>query len=205
MINNIKQIAPSIFAADFANLEKGIRKAEKKGVEYLHIDIMDGNFVPNISFGPKVVKDIRKKTDLIFDTHLMIKHPLKYIDKFLDSGSDLITFHIESEDNTEEIIKTLKQKKSKIGISIKPNTKFEEVIPYLDQIDLLLIMTVEPGFSGQTMIEKCLDKIKQAKEYKDNNKLSYIIQADGGIKEHNYQRLLDLGSDLLVMGSAFYK
>lgn len=206
---NGKIIAPSIFAADFSNLKNGIEKAEIFGCEYLHIDIMDGHFVPNISFGPKVVKDIKKKTLLKLDTHLMIDDPMFFLDRFIDAGSEIITFHYEINNkklnyNCNDVIKKIKEKNIKAGISIKPKTDVKEILNLLDGIDLVLIMTVEPGFSGQKMIESTLTKISYLKELRVKNNYKFIIEVDGGINFKNYKKIIELGADLLVMGSAFF-
>lgn len=199
-----KLIAPSIFASNFANLSRGIKKAEDFGCEYLHIDIMDGHFVPNISFGPKIVSDIKKITKLKLDTHLMIDNPLFFIDRFYKAGSEIITFHYEINENKTKVIEEIKKLGIKVGISIKPKTKVEEIFSFLDKLDLVLIMTVEPGFSGQKMITSCIEKISILDKYRKENNLNYIIEVDGGINFNNHKRLLDKGADLLVMGSAFF-
>lgn len=196
-------ISPSILSADFANLERDIKKVENF-VPWLHIDVMDGHFVPNITIGPCVVKSIRKITNLFLDTHLMIENPTDYIDVFIDAGSDLITFHYEAtRKKTIETIEKIKQKKVKAGLSIKPKTKVDEIKEYINLVDLVLIMTVEPGFGGQKFIEECADKIQEVKKYSKNENL--IIQVDGGINNLTAKICKDLGCNCFVAGNYIYK
>lgn len=196
-------ISPSILSADFADLKNDIKKVEPY-VKWLHIDVMDGHFVPNISIGVPVVKSIRKSTNLFLDTHLMIENPEKYIDAFYSAGSDLITFHYEATLNkTEDVLKQIKNKGIKAGLSIKPKTKVSEIKKYINDFDLILIMTVEPGFGGQEFISDCAEKIAEIKKL--SSKKDLIIQADGGINNKTAKICADLGATSLVAGSYIYK
>ena len=196
-------IAPSILSADFSNLKDEIIKIENGGADFVHIDVMDGHFVPNITIGAPVVKDLRKVTKLLFDCHLMISEPEKYIDDFVKAGADIITFHYEAtKEKTNDVIKQIKSYGIKAGLSIKPKTKVEEILPFLNDIDLFLVMTVEPGFGGQAFIKDCAEKITQIKKRSSEN---LIIQVDGGINAQTAKICVDFGANCLVAGSYIYK
>ena len=194
------KVSPSILSANFAALKEDIERTNK--ASYLHIDVMDGVFVPNISFGASIQKQIRPLfKDMIFDTHLMIIEPHKYIKDFVDAGSDYITFHIEAKSNINETIDLIHSYGKKAGLSIKPNTDPKDLIPYLNKIELVLVMSVEPGFGGQKFMPNSIEKIKWLKEYKKKNNLNYLINVDGGINKDTYKFVEDAGTDLAVMGS----
>lgn len=196
-------ISPSILSADFCNLENEIKRVEPY-VKWLHIDVMDGHFVPNITIGVPVVKSIRKTTNLFLDTHLMIENPEKYIESFFEAGSDLLTVHFEATiEKTPDIINQIKSKGIKAGLSIKPKTNVSEIIDYIDLCDLILVMTVEPGFGGQKFIDDCAEKIKEIKKVSKNKDL--IIQVDGGINAITGKICKDLGANSLVAGNFIYK
>lgn len=196
-------IAPSILSSDFANLEREIKRLEENGADWVHVDVMDGHFVPNLTIGAPVVKAMRRVCSIPLDVHLMIDNPKKYIKDFALAGSDIITFHYEAaKDNVKEIVELIKSYKIKAGISIKPNTPVSEILPYIDDIDLILIMTVEPGFGGQTFIDDCGLKINEIKEFiKDKN---IIIEVDGGINSKTAKICSGYGANALVAGNYIF-
>ena len=202
MAHNI--LAPSILAADCAALRDQIAIVEKEGAEYIHIDVMDGVFVPSLSFGIPVVASVRKATNLKLDVHLMIIHPLKYIKSFAEAGADSITFHLESEDDPDEVIKAIRAEGCKVGISIKPGTPVDKVYPYLDKVDMLLIMTVEPGFGGQSYIRESTGRIAEARYYINSNNLNVDIEVDGGMVEETVRMVIEVGANVIVAGSAVF-
>ena len=201
----IKELAPSILAADFNRLGKQIKEVSSTGTKYLHIDVMDGLFVPSISFGMPLIASIRKESSMFFDVHLMIVNPERYIGDFVKSGADGITFHLEASENPKEVIDKIHAEGVQAGISIKPATPVEEVYPYLPFVQMVLVMSVEPGFGGQAFIPESLDKIRQLREYIDANDLSVRIEVDGGIDKENVRKVIEAGADIFVAGSAVFK
>lgn len=199
------KIAPSILSCDFSHLADEIIRTDNAGAELIHIDVMDGAFVPNITMGPCIVKSIRKYTKKIFDVHLMINDPYRYIDDFANAGADIITIHIESCDNVQETLEYIRSKGIKSGLSIKPKTSPDSIIPYLPYTDMVLVMSVEPGFGGQGFIESALESISRVKELIDNGGYNIDIEVDGGISEKNSGEVAKCGANILVAGSAVYK
>lgn len=195
-------ISASILAADFANLEKEIKHVEEAGADWLHIDVMDGQFVPNITVGMPVVRSIKKITSIPLDVHLMIVNPEKYIEEFVDAGADIITFHYEAVEDVRATINLVKSLGAKVGLSIKPGTKAEDIFEYLPDLDMVLVMTVEPGFAGQSFIHDCAQKITEIRQKAPEN---LIVQVDGGINNVTGHICISLGANAIVSGNYIYK
>lgn len=198
-------LSPSILSADFAHLGEDIKRAEAAGTPYLHYDVMDGMFVPSISFGMPVLESVRKITDMVLDVHLMIEDPDRYIDEFVRCGADIITVHYEACKDVKKTIRMIKDKGVKAGVTIKPNTPNSVLADVLDQVDMILLMTVEPGFGGQAYIPESTEKIRELRRMLDERGLKTDIEVDGGIKKTNLQMVLDAGANVIVAGSAIFK
>lgn len=203
----MKQISPSILACDIINLGKEIKKIEDSGANYVHIDVMDGLFVPNISFGMPIISAVRKSTNLILDVHAMIVEPGRYVDDFINCGADIITFHIEAVNiqTAKVIIEKIKSRGRKVGISIKPDTPSREIFQFIKDVDMILIMTVEPGFGGQSFMHKTLIKIKEIRNYADAIGKDIDIEVDGGINYTTIKLASDAGANIFVLGTGFFK
>ena len=204
-MNSLIKISPSILSADFSKLGDEIIALEKAGADYIHIDVMDGHFVPNITIGPEVIKRLRPITKLTFDVHLMISPVNNFIKDFAEAGADIITFHPEATDNIDESIKLIKKYNKKVGISLKPNSEINLIEKYLDKIDLVLIMSVNPGFGGQKFMPEVLNKMKTIKDLIVKKKLNIDIEIDGGINFKNSKIAKDNGANILVSGSTIFK
>ena len=198
-------LSPSILAADFKNLGQQIVDVDNAGAQYIHIDVMDGSFVPSISFGMPLIKSIRSATDKVFDVHLMIVDPIRYIKEFAEIGADIITFHLEAAPDVNAVIDEIHSLGKRAGLSIKPATPVEELVPYLDKVDMILVMTVEPGFGGQPFIEASYDRIKAVRAMLTERGLDTDIQVDGGITKENVRSVIAAGANVIVAGSTVYR
>lgn len=199
------QVSPSILSADFSKLGEDIKRLEDSGADMIHVDVMDGHFVPNLTIGPPVIKSLRKYTKLPFDVHLMIDPVHKYIKDYSDAGADIITFHPEATENISETINLIKSLNKKVGISLNPNTEISAATDYLDKIDLILIMSVYPGFGGQKFISAVIQKIKDLDQIRKEKKLNFSIEIDGGINFETSKIAIDAGVDILVSGTTIFK
>ena len=199
------QISPSILSADFSQLGKEINRLEEGGADLIHVDVMDGHFVPNLTIGPPVIKNLRKFTKLPFDVHLMISPVHQYIESYAEAGADIITIHPEATENLKETINLIKRFNKKVGVSLNPKTEIDKLINDIEDIDLILVMSVNPGFGGQKFMPEILDKIKKLKNIKDENKYNFDIEVDGGINFKNSKLVLDAGANILVSGTTIFK
>lgn len=199
------KIAPSILSCDFSVMGEETKRMENAGADYIHLDVMDGHFVPNITFGAPVIKAIRPYSTLPFDVHLMIDHPYDYIDDFADAGADVITFHVESKSDIKATIAKIKEKGIKPGLVIKPKTPASAVFPYLKEIFMVLVMTVEPGFGGQSFMEDMLPKIQEIREEANNQGADILLELDGGINDKTIAKAAKAGSDICVSGTGVFK
>ena len=199
------QISPSILSADFSQLGNEIKRLEEGGADMIHVDVMDGHFVPNLTIGPPVIKALRKQCSLKFDVHLMISPVHKYIESYAEAGADIITIHPEATGNLEASILKIKQLNKKVGVSLNPESKIDLILDFLDKIDLVLIMSVNPGFGGQKFMPEVLEKIKKLRKIRDERNLNFDIEIDGGINFENYKKAIDAGANILVSGTTIFK
>ena len=199
------QISPSILSADFSQLGVEIKRLEEGGADMIHVDVMDGHFVPNLTIGPPVIKALRKQCDLKFDVHLMISPVHKYIESYADAGADIITIHPEATDNLEASILKIRELNKKVGVSLNPESKIDLIRGFLDKIDLILIMSVNPGFGGQKFMPEVLEKIKELKKIQNDNNLDFDIEIDGGINFDNCKDAIKAGANILVSGTTIFK
>ena len=198
-------ISPSILGGSFSNMQETIKLIDESKAEYIHFDVMDGDFVPNLTFGPQFISNVRQYSKKIFDVHLMINRVGKFLDEYIKAGSDIITFHLEIKENIKELISKIKTNNIKCGIAIKPATPWEELKPYLNDIDQIIIMTVEPGFGGQKFMEDQLLKIEKLKNFISSNKLHIDLEVDGGVNYETGKKCVDAGANILVAGSFLFK
>ena len=199
------QVCASVLNADMGNLERVAKELEKSGADILHFDVMDGVFVPNISFGFPVLEAVNRSTDMFLDVHLMITDPLRYIPETIKAGADLVTFHLESRSDPHETIRAIRSGGAQAGVVIKPSTPWEAVLPFMELIDVVLVMSVEPGFGGQSFMEDSLSRISSLRKYIDENQLPVRIQVDGGINDKTAQSAVNAGADMLVVGSYLFR
>ena len=202
---NSPKIAPSLLAADFSQMSNEIERVIDAGADLLHFDVMDGDFVPNFGISPLMIASVRNKTDVPFDVHIMVKHPLRYINALVDAGSDMITFHVESDDETEAVITSVKTHNIGVGLAFSPNTQTHEVIPYISELDLVLPMSVEPGFGGQTFISDTYTKISEIKQVIDDMDNTPEISVDGGVTTETAPLAIQSGASILVAGTAIFR
>lgn len=198
-------LAPSILSADFCRLGEQVSLIEGAGVKYLHIDVMDGVFVPSISFGMPIIKSLRQNSKMFFDVHMMVTKPERYVEEMIKCGADMVTIHVEACDCIKETIETIHAKRAKAGLALNPETPVEEVLPYASLVDMILVMTVHPGFGGQKYIPECTDKIRAVRKYINDNNLNCDLEIDGGVNLENTKMNLEAGANVLVAGSAVFK
>ena len=201
----MKILAPSLLAGNHAYLGEALKEAQEDGRKWIHLDIMDGHFVPNLSFGPQTVVDLRKNSDLFFDVHLMLEQPDKYLDAVLHAGSDLISIHLEPTYDQEAALKKIKNAGVQTGMALNPDTPIEGLIPFIDQLDLVLLMTVHPGFGGQKFIESVLEKAKQVSEIRRDSKAEFLLEVDGGVGPEHIEPCMDAGVDVFVAGTSYFQ
>ena len=199
------QISPSILSADFSQLGNEIKRLENGGADMIHVDVMDGHFVPNLTIGPPVIKALKKNSSILFDVHLMISPVHKYIEAYSNAGADIITIHPETTDNLKSSISKIKSLNKKVGVSLNPETKIDTIIKYLNEIDLVLIMSVNPGFGGQKFMPEVLTKVKELKKIQTEKKLNFDIEIDGGINFENSKIAIEAGANILVSGTTIFK
>ncbi len=198
-------VAPSVLSADFSRISDALQDIASSGAQWVHLDVMDGDFVPDITFGHKFIQDIRRQSNLIFDTHLMVEHPETHIESFAEAGSDYITFHVEATTHAHRVIQQIKQTGKLVGISIIPSTPICMIEELLADVDIILIMTVNPGYSGQRLIERCVEKVKKLAALRDaHEQYTYLLSVDGGVNTKTIKMVKDAGVDVVVAGSAFF-
>ena len=199
------KLAPSILSADFGRLAEAVQAVERAGADWVHVDVMDGHFVPNLTFGPKMVADLHKATRLPLDVHLMIESPEDWVDRYVDAGAAYVVFHVEATSHVSTTLERIRRRGAKAGLTLNPDTPIEKVLPYLGALDLLLVMSVQPGFGGQKFIEGALDKLRAARAALDRGKLGAELEVDGGVKLDNVRQVVDAGATVVVAGSAVFE